>query len=213
MRKSDINAEVLRRYAFDLDLGEKGKVSKDDIDRAAKEFGSKIGSYPAFPDTANQSSVRPLFDLRANHYHRWQLLNDWDKYYKLITLSNIDHSSFNATLSNQFGGNPFNICYIAENIGSYKPNLNNFKYLLDHAKKDFDIEQGELCHVAQGLSIDHSAARSMGIRSPWIDRYDILRSSSRTPDDMQADYGYKLRVRTLMELADIVDQAFGEKQR
>lgn len=51
MRKSDINAECLRRYVSDLNLVENGKVSRQDVDKAAEEFGSKMGTYPVFSDT------------------------------------------------------------------------------------------------------------------------------------------------------------------
>lgn len=134
------------------------------------------------------------------------------QHYKLIALSNVDHSSLDGTLSKQLGGNPFDACYIAEDIGSYKPNLRNFKYLLDHIKQDFGIEQSELCHVAQSIPIDHAATRQIDLRSVWIDRYDVLGDSGKSADDMQAEYKYKLRVRSLADVADIVDRAFGKNK-
>lgn len=54
MRKSDINVEAFRRYASELGIEGEGRVSKDDIDSAASNFGSKMGTFPAFPDTASQ---------------------------------------------------------------------------------------------------------------------------------------------------------------
>lgn len=123
----------------------------------------------------------------------------------------MDHSSLNELLSDQFGGSPFDTCYIAEDIGSYKPSQNNFDYLLAHMREDFGVEQDQLCHVAQSLPVDHAATKPMGIRSVWIDRYDILGSSGKSAEDMQSEYGYKLRVRSLKEVADLVDQAFGEQ--
>lgn len=132
------------------------------------------------------------------------------KHYKLIALSNVDHSSLNELLSDQFGGSPFDDCLIAEDIGSYKPDHKNFEYLLTHIKEKYNIDQDALLHIAQSLPVDHSATKPMGIRSLWIDRYDVLGSSGRTPEDVQAEYGYKLRVRTLKEVADLVDKALGE---
>ena len=132
------------------------------------------------------------------------------QHYKLIALSNVDHATLKGTLS-VLGGKPFDTCYIAEDIGTYKPHHNNFKYLLSHMKEDFGVEQNELCHVAQSLRVDHAATKPMGIRSVWIDRYDVLGASGKTPEEMQEDYGYKLRVRSLKEVADIVDQAFSKQ--
>lgn len=122
----------------------------------------------------------------------------------------MDHTSLDELLSNQFGGSPFDVCYIAEDIGTYKPHHNNFKYLLDHLKKDFGVEQNDLCHIAQSLPVDHSATKPLGIRSVWLDRYDIVSSSGRSAEDIQEEYGWKLRVRILKEVADLVDRAFGE---
>ncbi len=132
------------------------------------------------------------------------------KHYKLIALSNVDHASLEGTLKNGVGGNPFDACYIAEDIGTYKPHENNFNYLFEHMKQDFDIERGDLCHVAQSVFHDHPTTKKLGIPSVWIDRYDVLESSGKSAEDMQADFGYKFRVRSLKEVADIVDQAFAK---
>lgn len=52
MRKSDIDAEGLRAYASDLKLVESGKLTREQVEQAAKEFGGSIGGYEAFDDTA-----------------------------------------------------------------------------------------------------------------------------------------------------------------
>lgn len=52
-RKSEINAEGLRLYAGDLGLVEDGKLTKEEVHKAATEFGSSIGSFEAFGDTVS----------------------------------------------------------------------------------------------------------------------------------------------------------------
>lgn len=134
------------------------------------------------------------------------------KHYNLIALSNIDHASLNATLSLQFrSSNAFDACYIAEDIASYKPNLKNFDYLLDHLKTDFGIEKDQICHVAQSLFHDHPATKQMGIRSVWIDRYGILERRGRSEEDMREEFGFKFRTTDLKEVADVVEKAFDER--
>lgn len=53
LRKADLNAEGLRLLAADLGSVENGKLSKDELEKAAKEFGDSIGSFEIFPDTAS----------------------------------------------------------------------------------------------------------------------------------------------------------------
>ncbi|KAF2768861.1 HAD-like protein [Teratosphaeria nubilosa] len=170
--KADVKAEAFRRLAKDLGLFEDGKASDNDVERSAKMYGGAIGTFPAFPGTAN--AVQRL-----------------SKHYKLIPLSNIDHASFNQTLAGPLKDRSFDACYPAEDIASYKPDLKNFDYLLSHLKSDFGIDKAENAHVAQSLYHDHSAARQIGLQS-----------------ELRAEHGYKLRVESLGELADIVDQAF-----
>ena len=53
MRKSKINAEGLRAYAADLRLLEDGKLTQDEIEQAARQFGGSIGGFEAFGDTVS----------------------------------------------------------------------------------------------------------------------------------------------------------------
>ncbi|CAG8982404.1 hypothetical protein HYALB_00007526 [Hymenoscyphus albidus] len=118
----------------------------------AAQFGSTIGSWPAFPDT-----VAAMQALSNN--------------YKLIVLSNVDRSSFSQTLYGPLKGVEFDAIYTAEDIGSYKPNLRNFQYLVDHAKESFGAEKKEILHVAQSIAHDHKTAKKAGFEPTiWIKR-------------------------------------------
>lgn len=134
------------------------------------------------------------------------------RHYKLIPISNIDQASYNATLSGPLRGCNFATSYIAEDIGSYKPSLNNFHYLLSHLKSDFGVEGEQHVHVAQSLFHDHEPCREMGIRSVWVDRYDVLGQRGLSESDVLQEYDIQLRVRSLGELADPVDEAFHAKR-
>lgn len=189
MRQSKIIAEGLRRYALELKIVEDGHLSQDQVDQAGKEYGSKIGQYPAFEDTV--AAIQSL-----------------DKRYKLIPLSNVDIDSFNETLAGPLKGCYFDAIYTAEDIGSYKPDLKNFHYLLEHVKSDFGVEKEELCHVAQSLFHDHGPAKQVGIQSVWVDRKGFMGGN---PEDGQERFGFKLKVDSLGELAEIVEKAFSSK--
>jgi 2-haloalkanoic acid dehalogenase type II len=118
----------------------------------AEEFGKKIGTWPAFPDTVAAMQVLA-------------------KHYKLVVLSNVDRVSFSQTLSGPLSGVKFDAIYTAQDIGSYKPDLRNFEYMTREAKREFGVEKSEVLKVAQSLVHDHVPAMEFGLRpSVWIER-------------------------------------------
>lgn len=121
-------------------------VDTDEIEAA--RFGASVGNWPAFPD-----SVEALRYLK--------------QHFKLIILSNVDRLSFAG--SNARLGVEFDHIFTAQDIGSYKPDLRNFEYLLGRLG-EMGLEKADLLHVAQSLFHDHMPANRMGIASAWIDR-------------------------------------------
>ncbi|CZT24569.1 related to hydrolase (HAD superfamily) [Ramularia collo-cygni] len=188
LRQTEIIAEGLRRYARELRIVENGHLTEEQLEQSAKEYGSEIGKYPAFEDSV--AAIQAL-----------------SKRYKLIPLSNVDRGSFKKTLAGPLKGCHFDAIYTAEDIGSYKPDPNNFEYLLKHVKLDFGVEQDQLCHVAQSLFHDHGPAKQFGLQSVWVDRGGLMGGE---PEGAQEKFGFKLRVETLRELADIVEDAFSK---
>ncbi|HXV73987.1 MAG TPA: HAD family hydrolase, partial [Sphingomonadales bacterium] len=87
-------------------LGEHYAIPSEVSERDA--FAASIGSWPPFPDTA-------------------EALQYLKRRFKLIILSNVDNASFSK--SERAMGTKFDAVYTAEIIGSYKPSLNNFRYL------------------------------------------------------------------------------------
>ena len=116
-------------------------------DEAAK-FGGSVGDWPAFPDSPD--ALRYL-----------------KKHFKLVILSNVDRASFAG--SSRRLDVEFDYIFTAQDIGSYKPDLRNFEYLLSHLG-EAGIARSDLLHVAQSLYHDHVPANRMGIASAWIDR-------------------------------------------
>jgi 2-haloalkanoic acid dehalogenase type II len=145
----------------------------------AVALGESVGDWPAFPDSAEA-----LAYLKGH--------------FKLIILSNVDRASFAG--SNRRLGIEFDRVFTAEEIGSYKPDLRNFEYLLEHLAVD-GIGKDDLLHVAQSLFHDHVPANRMGIASAWIDRRHDKPGSGATklPDPMPH---YDFRFTSLGELAE-----------
>ena len=111
-------------------------------------YGLSVRDWPAFPDTVD--ALRYL-----------------KKHYKLAILSNVDNESFG--FSNQKLGVPFDAIYTAEDIGSYKPALGNFGYMVEKLKS-IGVEQNEILHTAESMFHDHKPANQVGLASCWIYR-------------------------------------------
>ena len=117
----------------------------------ADALGASVGQWPAFPDT-----VAALNRLKRN--------------YKLVILSNVDKESFSHVLRGSLANVDFDAVYVAEQIGSYKPSLNNFHYLLSHVKEELGVEKEQVLHTAHGIVSDHVPCKEMGMTSAWIAR-------------------------------------------
>ena len=150
-RYCDLLVKVHGRLSDDLG------VARDD--QAAEAFGASVGEWPAFPD-----APEALAYLKGH--------------FQLIILSNVDRASF--ARSNRRLGVEFDQVLTAEEIGSYKPDLRNFEFLLDRATAA-GIDKSQLLHVAQSLFHDHAPANRMGIASAWIDRRHDKGGAGATP--------------------------------
>lgn len=148
-----ILAETWRRMARSLGLpdGDAGRRERD-----AQAFAASVPSWPAFPD-----SREALDDLRRRC--------------KLVILSNVDNASFAG--SNALLGVAFDAVLTAQDIGSYKPDLRNFRVLLAKAR-EFDVPPERHLHVAQSLFHDHVPAQATGLTTVWINRYGAKRAAA-----------------------------------
>jgi len=168
-------SELLERVHERLcdDLG----VERNEAEAVA--LGASVPDWPAFPDSAE------ALDYLKGHF-------------QLVILSNVDRQSFAG--SNRRLGVEFDHIYTAEDIGSYKPSLRNFDYMLSHLE-EAGIGKGDLLHVAQSLFHDHVPANKLGIASAWIDRRHDKPGSGATvvPDPLPH---YDFRFTSLAALAD-----------
>lgn len=141
-------------------------------------FGSSIGQWPAFQDSAS-------------------VLQYLQKHFKLVVITNIDNASFSE--SNKKLGVEFDAVYTAEEIGSYKPDLRNFDYLLA-AQEAKGFGNSQILHVAESLYHDHVPANKMGIASCWIYRrfdkpgFGVV----KVPDELPT---YKFQFNSLADFA------------
>lgn len=85
-------------------------------------------------------------------------------------LSNVDNKNFERTRARPLESTVFDAIYTSQDIGSYKPDLQNFEYLVKHAKSQLSIEREQILHTAQALKHDHGPAKKAGLASCWIER-------------------------------------------
>jgi 2-haloacid dehalogenase len=141
-------------------------------------YGRSVGDWPAFPDSA-----------AALQYLK--------QHYKLVILSNVDNESFaksNAKLQVEFDA-----IYAAEDIGTYKPDRNNFDYMLAMLKAR-GIDKGKILHVAESLFHDHKPANAMGLASCWIYRRHDQQGFGATMNPGETPQ-YNFRFNSMAELA------------
>jgi len=167
----ELLAQVHRR------LAEEWGIAVGEADHRA--FGGSVGEWPAFADSAASLSYLKQF-------------------HKLVILSNVDRKSF--AHSRKRLGVAFDAVYTAEDIGSYKPDLRNFRYLIAALKRSGHVER-DILHIAQSLFHDHGPANAVGLRSAWIDRRRDAAGSGATPPPPEG-VRYDFRFTGMAELVE-----------
>ncbi|KAE9376885.1 HAD-like protein [Stipitochalara longipes BDJ] len=180
LRYNELLPLAYKAFAASLSLPEPS-------DQEAHDFGTQIGSWPAFPDTV------PALQVLKKHY-------------KLVMLSNIDNDSIARTISGPLAGVEFDAVFTAQNIGSYKPDLKNFQYLVEEVKKLLAVEKGEILHTAQSLTHDCVPAKTMGLSSTWIDR----ENQEEKRQELKEQLNFTWRFASMGEMAEAVDKEFQE---
>ncbi|KAI1627881.1 S-2-haloacid dehalogenase [Exophiala viscosa] len=184
---SQILEEIYARMASELGA----KLSKED----QVAFGQSIGDWPAFPDTV-------------------QAMQTLSKYYKVFVLSNVDNASFERTRTGPLKGGHWDGIYTAETVGSYKPNPNNYHYVVKRLEADFSIKKDEMLLVAQSLDIDHISTKALGFRpGVWIARESAAMGGIKDEMEQQGLIELGATYSTLGDMAEAVVKAFQSKSR
>lgn len=145
-------------------------------DEEVQAFGQSVAEWQPFPDT-----VDALFALKQK--------------YKLVVLSNVDDDLF--AYSAKKLQVPFDDVITAQQCGSYKPSLNNFRV----AAKRVAVPKEQWLHVAQSLFHDIAPAKEMGLNTVWVNRrWNKPGGGATPPTNATPD----VEVHTLQELAELV---------
>ncbi len=117
-----------------------------------EQFGNSVSNWPSFPD-----SIYSLNLLKTKYF--------------LVVLSNVDNLGFSYSASKL--GVKFDAVYTAEEIGSYKPNAQNFLYMIRRLKDEHGILPEQILHTAQSLHHDILPATLQNLATAWIDRQKL----------------------------------------
>ncbi|MGA2080851.1 MAG: haloacid dehalogenase [Holophaga sp.] len=118
------------------------------IPRESKAYGRSLKEWPLFLDSA-------------------AVLQYFQKYYTLVMLSNVDNE--NVLVNQDRLQVDFFHVFTAQDIGSYKPNLRNFDYMIQAMERE-GFRKSEILHTAESLFHDHIPANQVGLASAWIHR-------------------------------------------
>jgi 2-haloacid dehalogenase len=172
MPYSEVLAQVHRRLAQEW-----GVLASDD-DHAL--FGQSVPQWPVFVDTP-----------AALQYLK--------RYFKLVVLSNVDRASFAG--SGRRLEVRFDEVVTAEEAGSYKPNLGNFKRLVTRLK-ELGFERHQILHAAQSPVRDLAPAGRCGLATAWIHRGHETADWDATVEGKPpaAPVRYEFRFATLVDM-------------
>ena len=126
------------------------------------------------------------------------------QHHRLITLTNCDRASYRGSAARL--GDPWDAIFTAEEIGSYKPSLANFEFLLARVAADFGGDPGSILHIAQSLFHDHVPAKAIGLTTAWIDRRAGCGGGATAPpqEAVEPDFRFK-------SMAELVAQHRAER--
>jgi 2-haloacid dehalogenase len=129
-------------------------------DEARRAFGQSVVGWPPFPDSA--AALARLHER-----------------FKLAVITNCDDDLFAA--SERRLETTFDWVITAEQVGSYKPDVNNFHF----AHERIGIDRSRILHVAQSLFHDHVPAKQLGMTTVWINRRAGKEGEGATPTAAQ----------------------------
>lgn len=132
------------------------------------QFGASVLDWPAFPDSHDA-------------------LASLQKRYKLVVITNCDDDLFAASATRL--GITFDEVITAAQVGSYKPNIENFHFAHEKIQRNLGISKDRILHVAQSLFHDHAPAKSIGMTTVHIKRRGngAAPQASAAPDSVFPD--------------------------
>ena len=184
-------AEILALYS-DIEPQVQDAGSFVEYRRVLREVMGKIGTELDFQCSESER------DCLVASLPNWPVfpevvdaLRALKRHYKLAVISNVDDDLFAGTADTL--GIDFDAVVTAEQVGSYKPNLRNFRV----ASARMGVDRRNWLHVAESLYHDVAPANRLGIESVWVNRADRgggTRVVDAVPDHVVPDLAALVRM-------------------
>lgn len=149
-------------------------------------------------------------DILSKNFHLWvpfpdtvAAIRSLKQHYKMGPLTNIENKLFD--ISKCLLEEELDWVLTAEDIGSYKPSLKNFEYMLKFLNDNYGIKKNQILHVAQSKYHDIVPAKALGITNVWVNRKSI---KPGTGVSLAAQVKPDLEVPDLKTLARMVNKSF-----
>jgi len=166
--------QILELYAgIEVKIENENYINyKNVLRRVVQEFGKKLNFKP---NSYEIDCILKTFDSWLPFPDTVDALKKLKEKFKLAILSNVDDDLF--TISAKHLEVKFNYIITAEQVESYKPSLNNFKFAINK----IGIPQDKIIHIAQSLYHDIIPAKELGLFTIWINRRKGKKGFGATP--------------------------------
>ena len=187
--------ELLEMYSQFESEAQKGKyVSyKKNLQTVVLKFAMK---YDFIPLPAEGDAISDSIKNWLPFEDTVDALKTLKEHYKLAIISNIDDDLFEATAKHL--DVEFDWVITAQQVQAYKPSIRNFTFAFDK----MSVSAGKILHVAQSLYHDVAPAKSLGLKTVWVNRREGMTGTGATPhQDVKPD----LEIGDLNELVWTMD--------
>jgi 2-haloacid dehalogenase len=166
--------QILELYAeIEVKIENEDYISyKKVLRNVVQEFGKKLNFKP----------ISYEIDCLVETFDNWlpfpdtvDALRKLKTKFKLAILSNVDNDLFAITAKNLEV--KFDYIITAEQVGNYKPSLENFKFAINK----IGVSQDKIIHIAQSLYHDIIPAKELGLVTIWINRRKGKEGFGATP--------------------------------
>ena len=187
------DSQLLELYAEFEGAAEQGEYRRyrDVLRSVVVSFGERLGFIPSERDIDSLAKSVPQWIPFPDSV---AALKSLASRYRLFVISNIDDDLFAATRKRLEVEVEFDGVITAEQARSYKPSINNFEMAL----KSLCLPKEQVLHAGQSVFHDVLPARSLGIKTVWVNRPSArpnagaARAAEGAPD---------LEVKSMSELA------------
>ncbi len=195
--------EILEKYAgYEAKLEVEYLKYKEVLKKATESFAEE------YQVSLNSDEL----NLLSGSVKNWQPFPDTvdalhilKKKYKLAIISNIDNDLFH--YSEKLLNTKFDYLITAEDIGSYKPSLNNFQAAI----KKIGVEPGKILHIAQSIYHDIIPAKESGLSNVWVNRRKNKQGFGATPPAKGLPNLEVTSLNNLVYLMDLGDKKFSPR--